>query len=101
METKDWQELYEGAREVFGPNRAAIFMRAMDRGLRDDWATKADLAELRWVTKADLAELRGATKADLADLRVELHSALRAQTWRLAGLVVAMGGLTFGIARVA
>jgi hypothetical protein len=54
-------------------------MKAMERGLSDDWATKADLA----------------------DLRTELHDQLRAQTWRLAGLVVAMSGLMFGVARLA
>jgi hypothetical protein len=54
-------------------------MRVMERGLRDDWATKADLS----------------------DLRTELHDQLRAQTRRLAGLVVAMSGLMFGIARLA
>jgi hypothetical protein len=79
LETNEWQELYEGAREVFGPTRAAIFMRTMERGARDDWATRADLS----------------------DLRASLERELRGQTWRLAGLVVAASGLVFAVARIA
>ncbi len=70
-------------------------------------ATKVEVAELRTgverlrtdmagvqallphlATKADLADLR----ADLADLRTEIHAAMNALTWKLAGALLA--GLT-------
>ena len=63
-------------------------------------ATKADLADLR----ADLTGVQAllphlATKADLADLRAdqerlrsEIHAAMNALTWKLAGALLA--GLT-------
>jgi hypothetical protein len=72
LETKEWQELYEGAREVFGPARAAIFMKAMEPGLRGDLATKADLAELR----------------------AAFESRLRAQTWTMVTVMIAAVGAT-------
>jgi hypothetical protein len=72
LETKEWQELYEGAREVFGPTGAAIFMKAMEPGLRDDLATKADLA----------------------DLRAAVESKLRAQTWMMVTVMIAAVGAT-------
>lgn len=53
----------------------------------------ADLADLR----ADLTSVQAllphlATKADLADLRTEIHAAMNALTWKLAGALLA--GLT-------
>ncbi len=74
-----------------------------------DLATKAEMAEL--ATRVEVAELRTgverlrtdmagvqallphlATKADLADLRTEIHAAMNALTWKLAGALLA--GLT-------
>ena len=63
-------------------------------------ATKADLADLRADmerSRADLAAVQAllphlATKADLADLRTEIHAAMNALTWKLAGALLA--GLT-------
>jgi ribosomal protein L29 len=148
LDARDWQELYEGAREVFGPTRAAIFMNAMEQGFRNDLATKPDLSELRAATRADLAEfraatqadlaeyraatkadlaglrsqmsdlraatggdltelrsqmseLRAATRADLSDLRASFEEKLRAQTWTIVGVFVALGGLTVSLAHVA
>ena len=67
-------------------------------------ATKADLADLRADMERDLAAVQAllphlATKADLADLRAdqerlrtEIHAAMNALTWKLAGALLA--GLT-------
>ncbi len=63
-------------------------------------ATKADLADLRADMERSRADLTGvqallphlATKADLADLRTEIHAAINALTWKLAGALLA--GLT-------
>jgi hypothetical protein len=78
LDTKDWQELYEGAREVFGPARAAIFMKAMKPGLRQDLATKADVS----------------------DLRASFEEKLRTQTWAIVGAFVGIGGLTVTLAHL-
>ena len=78
IETKEWQELYEGAREVFGPTGAAIFMKGMEPALRQDLATRADLADLR---------------TEMANLKAAFESKLRAQTWTVVTVMIAAVGL--------
>ncbi|MBA2325322.1 MAG: hypothetical protein H0V95_01600 [Actinobacteria bacterium] len=96
LETKEWQELSEGAREVFGPARAAIFMSAMDQGFRADLATRGDVAQLQVATRADMAELRSELRVEIAGVRAELselkatvESKLRAQTWTMVTVLLA------------
>lgn len=40
--------------------------------LRDELATKADIAELAGATKADIAELAGATKEAIAEMKTDI-----------------------------
>ncbi len=47
---------------------------ALKSELRDELATKADIAELAGVTKADIAELAGATKSYIAKLEGTMHA---------------------------
>jgi hypothetical protein len=77
--TKDWQELYEGAREAFGAARAAIFMRAVEPTFRDDLVTKDFL------------------RAALAEQTASFEAKLRVQTWTIATLFVAVVIVVLGI----
>jgi hypothetical protein len=77
--------------------------------IRENVATKADLAELRGELKRDIVELRAELKGDIAALRAELKSdiaALRTELksdvaagkaeilkWMFAQTVVTIGGL--------
>lgn len=65
--------------------------------MRSNYATKSDLQDLRLEQKSGFQDLRAEHKSDYHELklhiervRVELHNALRAQTWRVVGLVGAL-----------
>lgn len=65
--------------------------------MRSNYATKSDLQDLRLEQRSDLQELRVEHKSDYHELklqierlRVELHNALRAQIWKLGGLLAAI-----------
>ena len=89
LETKEWQELYEGAREVFGPARAAIFMKAMEPGLRDDLVTKADLRAEIGAVRTDLEVGLAGLRAEMSELKATVESKLRAQTWTMVTVLLA------------
>lgn len=73
--------------------------------IRENVATKADIAELRAEMKSDITELRAEMKSDITELRIELKSdiaAVRTETaagkaeilkWMFAQTVVTIGGL--------
>jgi hypothetical protein len=95
-------DLYNGLRDVLGPERAETLMSAVPLHDLDEVATKGDLAQLRTDLRAEMAELRGELKGDLAQLRVEISTeigALRqAMThWMLTVLVTVVGAMV-GIA---
>jgi hypothetical protein len=79
LDTSDWQELYEGACEVFGPARAAIFMRSLEPGMRQDLATKADV------------------ESGLDRLRADFEAKLRGLTRTIATMMLATIGAVLGI----
>jgi len=78
IDANEWQELCEGVRTVFGPYRAAIFMKVVEPGLRQDLATKSDLS----------------------DLRALFEEKLRAHTWATVGAFVGIGALTVTLSQL-
>jgi hypothetical protein len=94
-------DLYNGLRDVLGPERAETLMSAVPHDL-DELATKGDLAQLRTDLRAEMAELRGELKGDLAQLRVEISTEIGAlrqamTNWMLTVLVTVVGAMV-GIA---
>jgi predicted nucleic acid-binding Zn-ribbon protein len=66
--------------------------------IRENVATKADLAELRAELKSDIAAVRAELKSDIAAVRAELKSDIAASKaevlkWMFAQTVVTIGGL--------
>lgn len=52
---------------------ARAHAEGLDQALREEVATKSDLAELRAELKSDIAELRAAGKADIAEVRADIE----------------------------
>jgi hypothetical protein len=68
-------------------------MNSDPRSVEDELSTlKVDVAVIRsnHATKVDLHELRLELRLQIEGLRVELHDALRAQTWRVVGVFSAL-----------
>jgi ribosomal protein L29 len=98
-------DLYNGLRDVLGPERAETLMSAVPLHDLDEVATKGDLAELRADLRAEMSELRAEFKSELAQLRVEMTTEIGAlrQTmtnWMLTVLVTVVGAMV-GIALIA
>ena len=72
--------------EALGTSGAASLMEYLPPVGWADVARKADLAQL--ATKAEMADLRAEVRTGLAGLRAELSDQLRAQTWRMMGVMV-------------
>ena len=79
-------QLYEVARERFGPEAADTLMELLPPMDPADLATKQDLAvlgtELRGEMSALRAELKGDVKHEISSLRAEMHELFREQTNR-------------------
>jgi ribosomal protein L29 len=59
---------------------ATAIANAVDTGLRDAVATKADLKDLEAVTRTEFAEMRAETKSEFAAIRAETKSGFAAVT---------------------
>ncbi len=68
----------------------SLFMKAMEPGLRDDLATKADLTELGAELRVEIADVR----AEMSELKATIESKLRAQTWTMVTVLIAAVGAT-------
>jgi hypothetical protein len=123
IDADEWQAFYERSRQVMGSAWAATLVKAIPPAGADALATKADLAALeerfglRLTTglaelrgelrtemaelRTEMAELRGDLRTDIAGLRGEIEEKLRAQTWRLSGLLVGTLGIGITLARLA
>ena len=87
-------DLYNGLRDVLGPERAETLMSAIPLHDLDEVATKRDIAELR----AEIAELRAELKEDIAALRVEMANEIGAlrktmSNWMVTVLVAVVGAM--------
>jgi len=123
IDADEWQKFYERSREVMGPGWTATLVKAIPPAGADALATKADLAELetrfslgltaglaglrtemaelRGGVRTDIAELRGDVRTEIAGVRTSIEEKLRAQTWRLSGLLVTTLGVGITLARLA
>jgi hypothetical protein len=70
---------------AFGAEEASILMDRPPGGWHDLVTNQ--------VLDARLAALQGTLIAEIAGVRVDLHRELRAQTWRLSGLVFVAFGM--------
>jgi hypothetical protein len=87
-------DLYNGLRDVLGPERAETLMSAIPLYELDVVATKGDLAELRAELKVELAELRVEVSNEIGALRKTMTH------WMLTVLVTVVGAMV-GIALIA
>ena len=74
-------QLYEVARERFGPEAADTLMELLPPMDPSELATKQDLAVLS-------AELRGELRGEIGSLRAEMHELFREQTNRILMFVI-------------
>jgi hypothetical protein len=87
--------------ETFTPQQAERLADALSEAVRDDIATKqdvalvrAEIADLRTELKADSAALRAESKADMAELKADIlkwmFGAIGFQTVLILGAVIAL-----------
>jgi hypothetical protein len=89
--------LYTKLEETLGQQEATSLMELLPPVVWADVATKRDLDQLAMQLRSEMsllgADLRAEMSVLAADLRAEMKSGFNAQTWRVATLLVALGGL--------
>jgi hypothetical protein len=85
--------LYTQLEETLGPQEATSLMELLPPVGWADVATKRDLDQLAMQLRSEMSVLSAELRAEMSGLRAEMKSGFNAQTWGVATLLVALGGL--------
>jgi len=84
-------DLYNGLRDVIGPERTETLMSAIVWNTVDEVATKGDLQRATAELRTEIAELRTELKTDIANLEIRVTRAIT--SWMVTILVAVIGAI--------